>query len=323
MDVGLFIAVVWRSKRLLLGGALLGAVLAVLTYGTPGFSSGKPTLTPRGGEVWQGESQLLITQSGFPYRQSSEAAEPVHSLASLSPIYASLANGELVQDEIQQLRVPGSVKASEDIDLAASSFLPFVNFVATAPTRSDAEKLAHGAAVTFQGFVARQQASAGIPSGHRIELVVVGSGRSAKLAEGHKVSIAILVFFVVLIATISVIFLKENVRTRVAAASLAASEAQQPREGVEAPAHQMTHRHELGAAAGTEAHRAYPYQQEPRTAAEAGAYPAGAGAGAHPAGAGAGAGAHRAHHQEQVGANGNGHDVGARHDTVMSGYTRR
>jgi hypothetical protein len=219
MDLGLFLAVLWRSRRLVLGGVVAAVLLAVLAYGTPSFAGGHPTLKPRGAEKWQGESQLLISQASFPYRQSSEAAEPARQMGSLSPVYANLANGNVVQAEIRrQLGKVGTVKANEDVDLAASSFLPFVNFLATAPTRSEAAKLAVGAASIFQAFVAKQQVSAGVPAAHRIELTLVQSGNNPKLIEGHKVSIPILVFLAILIATVSIVFLRENVRPRVAEA---------------------------------------------------------------------------------------------------------
>lgn len=218
MDLSLFFAVVWRAKRLLFAGVALGVVLAVLAYGQPTLSGGKPSLKPRGSEVWQSESQLLISQAGFPYRQAPEATEPARSLGGLSPIYANLANGGLVQAEIVRRLGPiGTVKATEDVDVAAATFLPFVTFTASAPTAAAATRLARGSAQIFEKFVERQQAANGIPAARRIRLTAVEAGFGTKLVEGHKISVPLLVFFVVLIATISVIFLKENARKRVAA----------------------------------------------------------------------------------------------------------
>ncbi len=217
MDLSLFFAVLWRSKRLLIAAVVLAAALAVLAYGQPSFSGGKPSLKPRGTEVWQSESQLLIAQAGFPYRQSAEASEPARSMGSLSPIYANLANGGLVQAEIrQQLGSTGAVKAQEDVDLAASTFLPFVTFVATAPTPAVATRLANGAASIFKAFVARQQAATGVPPARRIQLAVVEPGTNAKLVEGHKLSIPILVFLAIMIGAIALVLIRENVRLHAA-----------------------------------------------------------------------------------------------------------
>jgi hypothetical protein len=237
MDLSLFFAVVWRSKRLLLAGVALGAVLALLAYGQPTLSGGKPTLKPRGSEVWQSESQLLIAQAGFPYRQAPEATEPARSLGGLSPIYANLANGGLVQGEILRKLGPiGSVKATEDVDVAAATFLPFVTFTASAPTAAAATRLARGSAQIFEKFVERQQAANGIPAERRIKLTAVEAGFNTKLVEGHKLSIPLLVFFAVLIATISAIFLKQNLRQREALEAAAVGAGQSP-----VPSNQQPH----------------------------------------------------------------------------------
>jgi capsular polysaccharide biosynthesis protein len=217
VDLSLFLAVLWRSKPLLLAGFVLGLVLAALAYGTPKFSGGLPTLAPRTAEVWQSESQLLITQADYPYGQNE--SPPQTSLASLSPVYATLANGAVVQSEIHKnaAGTPGKVKAGEAVDVATSSGLPFVNLVATAPTREDAERLATVAGSTFQTYVARQQALARIAPRRRVQLSAVLSAGNTKLIEGHKLSIPILVFVAVLIAIVSLIFLKENLQPRAAA----------------------------------------------------------------------------------------------------------
>jgi hypothetical protein len=216
MDISLFLIVLWRAKRLMIVGVLVGAVLAVLAYGQPSFAGGHPTLKPRSAVVWQSEAQLLIGQSAYPYRQSP--TEPNGSLGSLSPIYANLANGSIMQGEIRrQLGTHGSVKATEDVDLAASSFLPFVNFIATAPTGAEATRFAKGAAAIFEAFVTRQQIAQGIPASRRIRLSVVQSGANAKLIEGHKLSIPVLVFVAFLMGTVALVLIKENIRRRTAA----------------------------------------------------------------------------------------------------------
>ena len=91
---------------------MLAVVLSVLSYGTPGLEGGKPTIIPRGSEVWQGEAELLISQEGFPYGRAVQQVEPgkgtrfpletigdFNYMASLSSVYAALANGNSVQQQ--------------------------------------------------------------------------------------------------------------------------------------------------------------------------------------------------------------------------------
>jgi len=218
MDLGLFASVLWRAKRLVLAGLVLAVLLAGFAYGKPGFSGGHISFKPRFASVYQAEAQLLIGQSDYPYRQPGET-EPSRALGSLSPIYANLANGSEVQGEIvRQLGKGAKVKAFEDVDLAASSFLPFVNFIATSSNPAEATRFAQGAASIFQTFIARQQTASGVVPSKRIQLSLVSTGVNPKLSEGHKPSIAILVFVALLVGTVALVLIKENTRQRSASA---------------------------------------------------------------------------------------------------------
>jgi len=212
VDFALFFTVLWRSKWFVLGGLALASVLAVLAYGKPSFANG-PTLTPRKAEVWQSESQVLLSQSGFPYGQGLNP--PQTSLAQLSPVYATLANGNIVKAEIHRAAPgPGTVKASEAVDVATSTSLPFVTLTTTAPTSTQAKRLADAAGSVFQAYVSRHQVREKIPPSERVQVSIVESGVNTKVIEGHKLTLPVLVFLAVLIATISIAFMRENVRNR-------------------------------------------------------------------------------------------------------------
>ncbi len=240
------LAVLWRSKRLLLGGVLLGAALAILSYGRPGLSHGAPSLTPRAADEWQSEAQLLITQTGFPYGRAGY--EHVGTLASLSPVYATFANGSTVQAAIrqrgEQLGISGSVQASEAWNVATSVGLPFVNLTATAPTQTGAVQLVSGAASILQAYVAAQQQAARIPPAARIQLPIVKAGVGTKLVKGPKLSVPILVFMAVLIAVASIAVLKARLRPSVDVGAERVPfdlESQRPYADVAAPArHERT-----------------------------------------------------------------------------------
>ncbi|MGO9760379.1 MAG: hypothetical protein ACLP1Q_03840, partial [Solirubrobacteraceae bacterium] len=196
---------------------VLGVVLATLSYGTPSFSGGKPTLQPRGAEVWHSESQLLITQSHFPYGQAPTATAPQTTLSNLSPVYATLANGTAIQAEIhQQFGASASVKATESLDPAISSALPFVILTASAPAKSAATQLAQGAAVIVRNYVEHHQVAGKIPGPERIALSIIQSGGNTKLVEGHEKTVPILVFMAILIGVLALVFLKESAHPRVA-----------------------------------------------------------------------------------------------------------
>src|ERR1700759_930702 len=112
MDLKLFADVLRRHKRTVLGGTVLAAVLALFAYGQPTFSGGKLAIEPRGIEVWQTQSQVLITQRNDPYGNAVQALTlsstkstshnpplqlgGVAYMESLAPLYAAVADGGLV-----------------------------------------------------------------------------------------------------------------------------------------------------------------------------------------------------------------------------------
>ena len=94
----------------LVAGLILAGLLAVFTYGHPGWS-GRPTLTPRAAESWRVQSILFLTQEGFPWGRavpSFSASNPKTGapavatgdsvrFAGLAVLYAELATSDAVK----------------------------------------------------------------------------------------------------------------------------------------------------------------------------------------------------------------------------------
>lgn len=213
MDLPLFWGVVKRYKRLALGGTLVAAVLAILAYGTPSLSGGMPTIVPHSAVAYESQAQLLITQGngvfGRADAQSLSAGAPTF-LSSLSPVYAGLANGSAIQGAVRASRIPGTLSASEGVDPNTGDYTPFLNLTTSAPTPRDAERLVKIAINAFQTYISEMQGGSSVPEASRVTLQVVKSGLPAVLASGHKVTLPLLVFVVVIAALIAVMFSMEN-----------------------------------------------------------------------------------------------------------------
>jgi hypothetical protein len=231
MDIKLFIGVIKRFKKLVIGGFFLAIVLAVFSYGTPGTKGGKPTVIPRGTETWQSQAQLLITQASFPYGRAAQQytggkggipAAPVGDqsyMSNLAPIYAALANGSTVQHLIAKAAPgAGSVAATQVINTATSFGEPFVDLTATAHSAQAAAKLAQTASTVLVNYVTQQQNRAGIAASDRVQLQVVQSGATPQMTSGPSKSVPLLVFVAVLGAAIALAFMKENADPQTAAA---------------------------------------------------------------------------------------------------------
>lgn len=226
MDLKLIGSVLGGHKRLMLGGVVLGGVLAIMSYGQPRISHGSPTIVPRGAETWQTQSQLLITQQNDPYgdvvqglpltRGKSTSQSPplevggVGYMTSLAPVYAAIANGDLVQRQVREIAPTASVAATPVVDPTSGAPLPVVQLTVTAATRALAMKLAHFAASALERYVVHQQAVARVPAIQRVQLSSVQSGFQVKLVKGHKPTVPLLVFIAVMAAAISLAFVLEN-----------------------------------------------------------------------------------------------------------------
>ena len=228
MDLRVFAAVVRRFKKLVIGGFVLASLLALVSYGTPALVNGKPTIKPRGSEVWSSQTLLMLSQATFPYGRAVEqyptgpnntqSSPPVgdSTLPNLAPIYVRLANGTAVLSGIHKMaRVPGTVWASAVYDPVSNEPLPFVTLSSTAPTAADAARLANTAATVFQSVVATQQSTAQIPSDQRVQLQLLTNGNKPKLIDGPKKTIPMLLFVTVLAASIVLAFMLENANPRV------------------------------------------------------------------------------------------------------------
>ncbi len=221
MDLPLFWGVIKRYKRLAIGGTVLAALLAVLTYGTPSVSGGKPTIVPRSIPTYQSQAELLISQYDGVFGRADAQTLSVGTatfLSSLSPIYAGIANGTVVQAAVRASKLPGTVIASEGVDPNTGAYTPFVNITASAPTAQGAEKLVKLGIATFQNYIAQMEANTNVPQSARVDLQVVKTGLPAVLVSGHKVTLPLLVFVAVIIALIALLFSLENRDPQTAAA---------------------------------------------------------------------------------------------------------
>lgn len=245
MDFKLFFAVVKRYKRVVIVGAVLGVVLSMLSYGMPGLKGGKPTIIPRGAETWESEAQVLISQAGFPYgravtqvvpgKGTSTPAEPIGDvsyMSNLSSIYAALANGSDVQRAVAKAThialcpltigpigtatpTPGPVPCSSVVaaPLAQPGTgvpLPLLTLTSSAPTETQAAKIATTTITVLRNAITRQQAASDTAVDQRVQLQTVNTGATATLTQGPSKSIPILVLFAIVAASIGLAFILNN-----------------------------------------------------------------------------------------------------------------
>ena len=216
MDLRLYGNVLWRHRFVVLGGAVLAVLLAILSFYRVQLDNGVPKLTPRKAEVWGSTATIFITEPGFPAGRRV-AKTPQYSspdaFAGLAGLYARLATSDSV---LQRMRAAGPVKgtfqASPVLDSTGRSPQPLINLIGQAGSPRDARETVEHAITAFFAYIRAQQIAARIPKSQRVELSVVNAPRPAGLLVGRKRTLPIVVFLSVLIAAIALAFILENSR---------------------------------------------------------------------------------------------------------------
>jgi hypothetical protein len=224
VDLNLYFRVLWRFRLIVATGFLLATAIAFASVAKVGFAHGSLSISHRQQETWQATTRLFVTQQGFPWGRTVTPVPPASTssnlqfadptrLAGLALVYAQLINGDLIQRQIQTSVPPGTVLSAAPVtDPATNALLPLVAVTSVAHTPAQAARVSRAAADLFRSYIAHQQASAGIPLKQRVLLQVVST--EATLIAGRKKTLAIVAFLAVLIATIALAFVLENLRPR-------------------------------------------------------------------------------------------------------------
>jgi hypothetical protein len=226
MNLQLYMRVLSRFKVIVLAGVVLGILLAFLSYATPSMKGGSLTLKHRTNELWEGDTTLLLTQTGFPWGrstlptqsqgQTTEFGDPGR-LTSLAPLYAQLATSDQVRlkmlkdGPIKGKIVAAPVLASPD---GSQGNLPMIMIAATATSKKGANALSWRAATAVRSFLEQQQNSAKVPASQRVVLQPVQEPLKAKLVRPRKKTLPIMIFMTMLLASCGLALVLENLRPR-------------------------------------------------------------------------------------------------------------
>jgi hypothetical protein len=229
MDLNLYSRVLWRFRLIVAVGFVLAIAVAIATVAKVDANG---SISYRQQPTWQGTTRLFVTQQGFPWGRTvlpgdpSSVPSPSTSsglqfadptrLAALAIYYAALINGDLIQRQIRKSFPPKTVLTAAAVtDTATNSPLALVDVTSVAHTSSGATRVSEEGATLFQSYIAQQQASGGVPLKQRVLLQVVST--KAEVIAGRKKTLAILAFLAVMIATIGLTFVLENLRPRIQA----------------------------------------------------------------------------------------------------------
>lgn len=230
MDLNLYLRVIWRFRYLVVLGIVLAVVLAGLAMFKVSLNGGSPKLTYRQPEVWQSQSVLLVTQQGFPEGRTvfpygiatiggQQTAIPSFAdpqrFTELALFYSTLAQSDAVQRLVHKnSRIRGTMSATP-VTLGSGSkvtALPLFSIDGTARSAGQAQATAEAGTSAFIRFLSDQQAAAKVAPKDRVVVQVVNHAGGASLTAPRKKTIPVVVLLTVLVATLGLTFILENLR---------------------------------------------------------------------------------------------------------------
>jgi hypothetical protein len=221
--------VMWRFKRMVLAGLVIAVCLAFLSYFRVSLAGGQPHISYRGKETWESFARVFVTRPGFEWGSSIIGPNATHSnndasrigaqvseegrLASLASLYSSFAKSDPVRKiMLRSGPIDGIIDAAP---LPATpdnpyALLPLVSILGEAHSAAASKSLTGRAADALVTFIRQQQADNRVPADQRIVLTILNRAGDTKRLAGRPKSLPAIVFLMVMLATVGIAFLREN-----------------------------------------------------------------------------------------------------------------
>jgi hypothetical protein len=228
MNLARHAAVLWRFRQVTAVGLLLGIALAVLaSYKVSGSG-----LEARGASSYTSQSQLLVTQAGFPEGRvvlptgppvgtstevpavdpdRLEFADP-NRFMSLADLYTKLILSDEVRGRITERPGEGQIQASPLPAVSGAPILPIIQLTTTAATPQAATQLNEHTADALRGLLEQRQARNDISPAQRVRISTLNAPSAGILAKGPSHMGSILALLLCLIGTVAVTHLLASLR---------------------------------------------------------------------------------------------------------------
>jgi hypothetical protein len=227
MNLARHIVVLWRFRAVVVAGLVLGIVLA-------GLAAYKvPEMERRGIEQWSAESDVLVTQAGFPEgrvtpcppvavgtTESKDDAPCADQgrFVQLALYYAQVAVSDEVRTQLPGDPARGRIQA-RNVDATGNGqgWLPIIKLTTTASTASEAVSLNERTIDALRDYLKSNQSQSRTPEDDRVQLSVLNQPAAA-LVAGRSLTLSILVLMLCLLGAVAVAHILENLRPREALA---------------------------------------------------------------------------------------------------------
>ncbi len=270
MDLSLFGRVLWRFKWIAAIGFTLAVVLAVLAAAKVTFHGYVPSLKYRHPVQYKAMALLLVTQTGFPDGRSTlgdlvpapgsnsggatkqgqtgttsrggssstttslvpRFADPSR-FSALAVAYSAWATGDPIRKVMRTQGGPirGLILANALVDPVSGGTEPLIQLAGVAPSKEGAVILTNRVIRALQTYLTEQQNANHVPRESRTLISTINRPRDVTVFQGRSTTKPIFILLTVMLATIGVCFILENVKPRVRVVPEAEAPAASPTSG--------------------------------------------------------------------------------------------
>lgn len=223
MNLARHISVLWRFRAIVLVGVLLGLTLAFLAA----FQI--PSMERRGVETWTAQSDVQVTQPGFPEGRITPCTPTVPGtdasaegpcadqarFVQLALYYAQIAISDEVRRRLPKDVVGDGAIEAQNLDATGNGqgWLPIIKLTTTSSSAEGAVRLNQATIEAMEDYLTSNQRESGTPEDDRVRLVVINQPAAA-LLSGRSLTIPMAAFLLCIIATIAAAHILENLRPR-------------------------------------------------------------------------------------------------------------
>jgi hypothetical protein len=229
MNLARHAAVLWRFRRITAVGLLLGILLAVYAS----YDISPSGLKKRGTPTYTSQSQLMVTQAGFPEGRTVlpvaplggtteepkidpnrlEFADPNRFMA-LADLYTKLMVSDEVRALIPEHPSPAQIVASPLPAVSGAPILPIIQLDTLSTSPEGALRLNLNTAKALRELLAQRQKKNDITPAQSVQITTLNAPKLGALTTGSSYTASILAFLLCIVGTVAVTHLLENLRNR-------------------------------------------------------------------------------------------------------------
>jgi capsular polysaccharide biosynthesis protein len=204
MDLRLYLRVIWRFRYLVLGGFLVALAFAFLTM----FRVGPHGISYRQQLSYRATETLWLTSKNSFFDASQQA-----NLAGLAIQYVQIANSDIVASRVLKSGPLGGTYMVVQIPGPNNTLQPVISVTGTAHTPTQSAAIANRISDALAWWIGKSQDKSNAAPEQRVGITTISQPKPY-LFEGRKLTVPIIIFLAVMIVTLGVAFILENLRPR-------------------------------------------------------------------------------------------------------------